>query len=206
MSCPQGEPVNVNVELSKPALKVVNTKSQRRLSKLREISNSPHYNGKFPIVSGITDSRIKMEYDLTFKTSTNNLLKKSCMWINDINIRITYAPTMYIAKKHQPGTCRYQQIYDHETQHINVDISTVNSMAPYMQDVAIKTARNWLNPKPVKTSELESIRQKISAKINANLNKAMDVMRLHLGEKQKAVDTMKEYEPISESCPTEIGF
>ncbi len=206
MSCPQGDKVNVNVELSQAQLKVNNSKSQRRLSKLRTISNSPHYNGKFPIVSGITDSRIKMEYDLIFSTSTNSILKQSCLFIKDINVRISYAPTMYIAKRHKPNTCRYQQVYDHETKHINVDIDTINRMAPYMQDVAASTAEKWLYPKPVKSSEMESIRQKISAKINSNLNKAMNVMRLHLSEKQKEVDTMKEYDRISTSCPTEVGF
>ncbi len=206
MSCPQSEAVNVKVELSQATLKVNNSKSQHRLAKLRAISNSPHYNGKFPIVSGITDSRIKMEYDLIFSTSTNSILKQSCIFIKDINVRISYSPTMYIAKKHKPNTCKYQQIYDHETKHINVDIDTINRMAPYMQDVAATTAEKWLYPKPVKTSEMESIRQKISAKINSNLQKAMTIMKLHLSEKQKQVDTMKEYNRISESCPNEVGF
>ncbi len=206
LSCPQQQPINVNVELSKPPLVVDNHKSQLRLRKLRAVSNSPHYNGKFPIVGGITDSRIKLAYDLIFSTSTNTTLKQSCIWIKDINIKITYAPTMYISRDYSPDSCKYQEIYDHEIKHINVDIDTVNSMAPYMQDVAIETAKQWMEPEIIKTHKLDAMKNKISKSINDNLNKAMNVMRLHLEEKQRRVDSEHEYNRISEACPTEIGF
>lgn len=206
LSCPQQQPINVNVELSKPPLVVDNNKSQLRLRKLRSISNSPHYNGKFPIVGGITDSRIKLAYDLALSTSTNTILQQSCIWIKEIKVKITYSPTMYISRDYSPDSCKYQEIYDHEIKHINVDIDVVNNMAPYMQDVAIETAKKWMTPKPLETDKLDAMKKKISKSINDTLYKAMDIMRLHLEEKQKRVDTEDEYKRISDACPTEIGF
>lgn len=201
-SCPVHEPALININLIYDNLVINNSYSKTQLEYMNRNSISPTHNGDFPLISGLTSSNITISNEAFFSFLTNSLLKKSCLWVDELNINIKYAPVMYISNSYQPNSCRYGETKNHELKHVKVDVETLEAYKNYLKqsaELAVKNNENIITS----SDNIDATQKIVSQRIADAVQYAVDIMRENLKTRQRQVDTRAEYERLSNICPHE---
>jgi len=203
-SCPTHEPTIINVNLISENLQIDNRYTKDQLAKMNKGSISPTHNGDFPLISGLTNSNIKVSTETSFTYTTNSMLKRSCIWAGAIDVNLYYAPVMYISKSYKPSSCRYTETKKHELKHVSVDVDTLKSYNSYIKQTAEIAAKDQADI-IVNPEDLESKQKTLSQKIAAAVQVAINKMEENLKVRQRQIDTRAEYEHLSTTCPNETN-
>lgn len=108
--------------------------------------------------------------------------------------------TVYVAREFPPGTCAYQEIYEHELRHVRVYRQHLVSIE---KDIAATLERRFATGAPWRgpVGQAQSRLQKeVEERWIPYLQREIDRSRMD----QKQIDTPEEYERVSNSCNGEI--
>ncbi len=203
INCTPPSDTKVNVNFTQLEMRVDNTQNHDQLKVLNADSMSPHHSGDFPIVNGLTNSKIEVATETSFKGATYPLLKKTCMWVDEINVNISYTPIIYIYNGYNYGSCKYDEVMKHELRHVNTDISTLNEYANYFQETAINTSKSIASTAPIDSSTTDAYQKKLSQAIATSMQNATEQMKKSITVKQRQIDSRAEYDRLSRTCPNE---
>jgi hypothetical protein len=122
-----------------------------------------------------------------------------CLWYDQIDIKIKLAPVVYIAKEFNKSKCR-NEILKHELKHVEVDRIVYNDYAQQI-GAAVEGAVNSAGALgPYRMEDMDIVRVNIKQHIdNAIASKERNLFET-MTKKQQAVDSLEEYERISEVC------
>lgn len=161
---------------------------------------SPYRAGEHTKIGGLTGGEITISTDISMSVTKNLIVKKSCVWLDTVDIRIKSEPTVYIASEYKPGTCRYRTTVEHELKHVAVDAKLLDEFAPKIESAARLAAKNAAPDRPVPTSGLESVRADINRKIEEALKEPIAELHIERRKRQQAIDTREEYDRLSRQC------
>lgn len=202
-SCPNLPPPKINVKLSQSRLVTDNTRNRDQLATLNSSSLSPIYGGEFPIVNGLTSSNINVTADTSFTMASNNALKKGCIIVQNVDVKLTYSPTVYIYKNFRPGSCMYREVMEHEMQHVQVDKNALSAFKNYIKKATKYAVNATLAPDPLPIDKIEDAKINMAKSISVAVQFATKKMQEQLKTRQRQIDTREEYQRMSRVCPHE---
>lgn len=202
-SCdPQPAP-NITINFQNNPAQFNNEKDSAYLAQLKQKAVSPEYGGEFPLVDGMTDGSFQIEHSINFSSMVRPMMHTACAGVSDISVTLIYNATVYVDNRYPPGSCRYELTKDHESKHVNTDITIINEYIPYIQKLLQTKVSQWQYNKQVPESELENAEKAMSKDIDDALNAASESMQRMRNLRQSQVDSHEEYVRVSKACPRE---
>jgi len=202
-SCPKLPQPRIHIYATENRLLIDNTKNRQQLNSLSKTSLSPIYGREFPVVNGLTSSKIDISADTSFAIASNPILKKSCITAQEVSVNLVYSPTVYIYRNYRPNSCIYNEVMKHELQHVQVDRNALSAFKEYIKKATEYAIETTKEAKPFNSTLLESKKIHISKSISTAVKFATNKMQEQLTSRQRQIDTREEYQRLSEVCPHE---
>lgn len=202
VQCRQRISPSVKVTPTQSVIKYDFSKSQDELAQFDIDTISPYDNSVVTHVGGLMAGEIQIEQRIQFVQEIYERVGKGCIHIKDVEVNISMDPTIYIANKHKKGTCKFNEIMEHEKKHVRVDQIVVNRYAKLIgQDVKKSLQTRGVKFGPLDQSELERVQNEIQDSLAKVITRRQDQMSYERKHKQQAVDSKEEYDRISHTCP-----
>lgn len=154
-------------------------------------------------VGGVTTSDISPVYLVDFSVPADPVTGWPCLSVKEVKIKVTYAPTIYVASEYKGGGCRYKITLQHEVRHVNTDIITFNEFLPVLRQAVQDTANGIGAVGPLKPENLLRERDKMVDKLKEALAAKVDEIEKIRFNRQQAIDTRQEYLRLSALCRDE---
>lgn len=200
VTCSHQAPPPVRVAPSLEQIKYDNSRTQRELDRM-DIDTLNPYGNKETHVGGLMSGEIRVEHKVGFVQERYEQLDQTCVHYDSIAVSMTINPTIYIAREHKPGTCRYAAIMEHEHKHVDVDRVIVNKYARRIGD-ALSFALNKYGATygPFPQAEVAGIQNRLQRYIDDIVKAEVEAMNTERLAAQQAIDTLEEYERVRKLC------
>jgi len=198
--CPSKPMGKVNVIWGSDKIEYDFKKSQNQLKRMNIDTVSPYDRNAKTHVGGLMEGGIGVEYRSQTSFITYPRLKKVCLWVEKVEIKMDIDPKIYVAREHKKRTCKHNAILDHEMKHIFVDREIVKKYAPLIKGEMEKAVRKVGMVGPKKSSDLKKYQRKIDDYLQARLKNITDKMHAERNANQQGVDTLTEYERVANFC------
>lgn len=182
-----------------------NSKYIHELDGFKPSVNSNPYGDKADThIEGLTRGMIGLTGSYDFTSETYPALNKVCMYIKDVQVKISVEPTVYIAHEFPKGSCRYEAVMGHERKHLKVDRDIVNKYST----IIVRAVNNTLTKVgyaqgPYDSSQLPALQKQIGGIIDSVIGQYYVNMNNERKVLQSQVDTLEEYARVDALCPNE---
>lgn len=199
-TCAPQAPPAITVSFKNTPPQHINTLSHEDLGNFKSDTRISHGRNEIFITGGLTRSNIDTRFEMNLKNSKNSLTRESCTWIDNINVTVTYAPVVYIAKNYAAHSCPYKETLIHEYRHVNTDIITINEYLPHIKAAVATASANLATTSPVDEAEIKNVQDKIKLVLTESLTAIHDKMNTARMLRQQKVDTRQEYLRLGKAC------
>lgn len=147
---------------------------------------------------GLTRYKPFLQFSVPLKGATNTLTGVTCMHLENANVQFGYHDvTVYIAQEITYQSCGFQEVYQHEQKHIDVNWQVLQDYAPLIQS----TLQDYLNKFGVIcTPDITQTKQQIDQAFNTMLAEWNEQINTENRRRQQLVDSPEEYKRITDSC------
>lgn len=155
------------------------------------------------VVGGVTNGKVLISRQMQIQTLSNTRTDQHCVSITQVVVTLDYQPDVYVASEYRPGTCRFNTTIQHEVQHVNLDIITLNEFIPRFQ-AYIQRALATLPPmQPVPQKMIPQMQEFIGQQVEVAAQQALAEMDQVRRGRHQRIDNAQEYDRLSRSCEHE---
>jgi hypothetical protein len=131
---------------------------------------------------------------------TDPNLNQACLWYTEINVDISLAPQIYIARENgRRGPCR-EAVLEHERRHVKVDRAVMNDYAADLGRALQNTVNEVGAVGPVDPAKLNDWTADLENRVTRVIEAHTKAMEATMDAKQMQVDSMAEYDRVSGIC------
>lgn len=149
---------------------------------------------------GVTEGTIGTGIETIFKKLSDPRELQACIWLEKIEITVSYTPLVHIASELSPGTCRYNTTLQHENRHVATDVITVKEYIPHIK-YSVEEAAGTIGVISLPAREIDRKKQQVMAVLGRSLKATVDSMEKVRFQRQQLIDTRQEYLRLSNACP-----
>lgn len=200
VTCPAKPAGKVKIVWGSDAVQYDFTKSQAQMNRMQNDTVSPYGRNVETHVGGLMRGGVSIKSQVQVSSLTYPRTREVCQWIDNLEVRITIDPKIYIARQHKPGSCRHNAILEHEFKHIQVDREIVKRAIPIMRQRLEKAVRDVGIVGPKDARDQSKYQRKINDHIEKEINGINDMINEERRKRQQAVDTLEEYERVARMC------
>jgi hypothetical protein len=153
------------------------------------------------ITGGLTQSRISTEFSAGYKSLMHPKTRETCVWIDNINVKIVYSPLVHIASDYPAGSCMNRETTQHELRHVNVDIITINEHLPRLKAAVQNVSYDIGTQGPYAEADIDKARDLYMNVVRTALKTSAVEMNDIRMKRQQQIDTRQEYLRLSKVCP-----
>lgn len=199
--CPLVKPAQINVVPATEKVRYDYSKTMAQLQSTEVDTINPYGFSGVTSVNGFMKGTVSIKPEVLIKRQTNPRLGVSCLWYDSINVRIEISPTIVIAKEIYNDSCLRKVTLDHEMKHVNADRQIVNKYAQIIGQKIYEAmeARGFRTP-PVPNEHVQSMNDRMSKVIAQVVEFEHNKMQIERMEIQQGIDSLEEYERISNLC------
>jgi len=185
--------------IAKP-LKFNHRRTMQELTATGTDTISPYPSHVATVTGGTTESYIRVGAEANFEVKSYPSVGLACVYYSEIKVTIELDPTIYIAKEHRPASCEYREIMKHEKKHVDTDRKVVNEYAQKMGKALQANVNSSLVRGPYPIARLKTVQQDMLDFVMNTLKTQQSLMNEDRFRRQQAVDTLEEYERVSNAC------
>jgi hypothetical protein len=197
----QAPPVQIIAQKHNPVYR--NDTASRQLGQFHVDTTFAKNPNEVFVTGGLTVGKVETKYDLNFQIKTDPVSNTSCLWVDQADVRVDYAPDVYIASEYRPDTCHYRITMEHELRHVNTDILTLNEYLPRLQAAATSALARAFSLGPIPAGQVKNEQQRIVGIVNQAITGALEEADSVRQKRQQMIDTRQEYLRLSGACPQE---
>ena len=198
--CESQQMAGVNVSWESQDIKYNHTRTSGQLNNYDIDTESPYARHVKTDVGGLMSGEIAVKSNFNFSLLRYPSSQETCIWFNQVDIKITIDPTIYIAKDHAKNSCKYHAIKHHEMKHVYVDRKLVQSYT-YKIKRAVKAAVSKIGVVgPKADNRIASTQKKMQAYLEKELAPLIEQLYEDRGKLQQDVDSLEEYERVRKQC------
>ncbi|MFN7113754.1 MAG: hypothetical protein ACK4PK_05275 [Alphaproteobacteria bacterium] len=202
-SCPQTQPGQVAIQTRNGTPKYYYHIPSAQLGNFQIDTTFSKHDNEIYVVGGVTHGKILISRQVQMLTHSMRGVNAHCVSVGQITVTLDYQPDVYIATEYKPGTCRYQTTMQHEVQHVNLDIITLNEFIPRIQSY-IQRAVNSLPPmQPVQQHQVPQMQEWIGMQVEQAAKQALSEMDQVRRARHQRIDSREEYTRLSRACAHE---
>ncbi len=200
--CPDHAPTKINVIPHTAKVKYDYSQSLEQIQAYQTDTVDPYsFHGK-TITQGFMKGQIELRHKMTLGKSENQRHGYGCLWYDTIDIELNIDPEIVIAKELYRDKCMRDSIIEHELKHVRVDREVVNKYANSIgQRVFTALKSRGFSVGPFEIWRMEEVQGKMERVINQILELEYKKLGIERQERQRAVDSLEEYESVDDKCP-----
>jgi hypothetical protein len=176
------------------------TKTKSQLNNFEVDTVNPYGTKVHTDVGGIMRGGIETNYATKF-AGLRSPEGQSCVWFDTVTVDIKITPTIFIAKDYKKGSCMYNAVLEHETKHVNVDRSLVNTYAQTIGAALQKELSGKTVYGPVPSARESATQDQMQRRISKIMKDQMAVLNAERLKRQQQVDSLAEYNRVNAMCP-----
>ena len=151
-------------------------------------------------VGGWTKSDFSLNYGISFGGMADSKTGSYCVWVDEVNIKISYAPVISIVTDFAPGSCWYYRTMAHELRHVDATLKTAQEYKPYLRQVAERTAQGVDPVYPVPATDIPVAQKYLAERFTVPIKKAGTKMMESENLRQQAVDQFEMNKTLTTDC------
>jgi hypothetical protein len=129
---------------------------------------------------------------------------QACIYVNKIQLTVTSAPNVWVANDFPPGTCMYNAVKDHELKHVHAEQATLATHTGRMKTALENVGKYRTVFGPGTEADVNARYNQLFSEINQVVKNESDVFSLDEARAQQAIDTLAEYNRISNLCASQL--
>lgn len=201
--CPKHEPTKINIV---PQTEKVEYDYSQTLKQIQQYSTDtvdPYgFHGQ-TITQGFMNGQIELRHKIRFGQVKNPKFNIACIWYNDITVEIKIDPTIVIARELYQDRCMRNAILGHELKHVRVDREIVNKYAKSMGRKLYDALKSrGFEAGPISLGRINEVSLKMQTVVKQILELEYKKMGIEREERQRAVDSLEEYNSVDAKCPS----
>lgn len=170
-----------------------------QLSAMKSDTVNPYAPSVDTSTGGLRQEKPTMKINVRIATKEHPILKKMCMWYDEVDVEIALGPKIYLADELNYSPCK-EAVLDHEHKHVNVDRAVMNKYA-HQIGASVKTAVAEIGMHgPFPSSQSKHYEQKFFSHIEASIAPVIQKLNAEMHAKQQQIDSLEEYERVSQYC------
>lgn len=173
--------------------------SASAIAKLQQ-ARIPKINAAYRHSGAITESQVKVSPKIEYRVKTN-ATGQVCFAIRDIRLEMTPISTVFIAWEHPVNSCMSTALWQHELNHVQANIQSVQIGQQILAKVARKSAIHAGVVGPVSRQAMFDSDKATKARIAQDLKIAVANIDQQRGLIADGIDTVKTYQKLSTLCP-----
>lgn len=154
-------------------------------------------------VGGLTNGKVLISRQMQIQTLSDTRRNQHCVSIAQVIVTLDYQPDVYIASEYAPGTCRYQTTMQHEVQHVNLDIITLNEFIPRIQAYIQHSLATLPPMQPVPQNMIPQVQEFAGQRVEMAAQQALAEMDQVRRARHQRIDNAQEYDRLSRACAHE---
>ena len=198
--CLPDEPPEINVIPVTEEVTYDYAKNTGQLSQF-DIAHSPYEPGTPTRVKGLHSGKIKFTTQFEVATKLNQKTGQVCMYYKTIDVNFHIDPTIYITNEHQEGTCEHAAIHEHEMKHLMTDRQVINDYSAWIGEAIYDDLHRygyiW---GPLNREETQTTFDEMKTSLTSLVKPMIGRMTEDRAARQAAIDTIEEYERVSNAC------
>lgn len=199
--CKPTEQTKINVRPATQPVKYDYSKSIAQMQNIESDTVNPYSYHAVTRTQGLMEGAIKVEQEIKLGNKKMQNYGGLCVWYKEINIDIEIDPTIHIAREVHEDKCMNQAVLAHEMGHVKIDRQLVNEYSSKIGQALYDELkqRGFVAFVPMKEMQSAGYRmQKTVYQIVEHEYKRMELDRI---DRQRAHDTLEEYNRVSQECP-----
>jgi hypothetical protein len=149
---------------------------------------------------GITEGTVGTSLETTFKKLTDAQEIDACIWLDKVEITVTYVPMVHIARELTPGSCQYNTTVQHENRHVGTDVITVKEFLPQIKG-NLEAASRAIGVIALPVKDIGQAKEQLMRILAQSLEKTTNSLEAVRFQRQQLIDTRQEYMRLSKACP-----
>jgi hypothetical protein len=203
ISCPQTQPAQVEIQTRNGTPKYYYHVPSAQLGNFQIDTTFSRHDNEIYVVGGLTHGKIIISRQVQLLTHSMRSADAHCVSVGKVTVVLDYQPDVYIATEYKPGTCRYQTTMQHEVQHVNLDIITLNEFIPRIK-AYIERAVHGIPPmQPVQQNQVPRVQEWIGQQVEQAAKQALAEMDQVRRARHQRIDSREEYTRLSRACAQE---
>ncbi|MDY0008904.1 MAG: hypothetical protein RBS08_04290 [Bdellovibrionales bacterium] len=202
-ACPATPPATVVMQTRNGTPKYYYHVPSSQLPHINTGGSKPKHLGPNYVIGGLTHGKIGTGYQIEMMAQPMPGRGTHCVSVKQITVTLDYQPDVYIASEYRPGSCHYNVTMQHEVQHVNLELITLNEFLPRFQSHISRTLASMPPLQPVTQQDLPRVREWIGAQVNTAVHQVLAQMMQVRDSRQGGIDTPQEYDRLARSCAHE---
>ena len=199
MTCRISEPPVISISPETDPIKYDISKTSEQLSALKTNTISPYGLDVDTATGGMRRDKANIEYVIKYHILTNNVGQTSCMSYANIDLKIQLRPKIYIAQEYNTGECG-KMVLGHEKKHVTTDRWVTNKYSKKLGKAIQHTVNSVKVVGPFPSNRKAEVQTLMKERIKQTVNNVMTQMNQEMSIRQKHVDSLEEYERVSQYC------
>ncbi len=152
---------------------------------------------------GLTQGMFTYKRNIPYQmiTVSNGL---NCLSVQSIKFQIVLTPQVWVANDYPPGTCMFNAVHDHEMKHVNVDRIVTDRHLPQIRAALSRFSQGRGFFGPGSRDQIKGEFDQFVQQLDDVLKDQIDAMSQEDTRAQQAVDTLQEYQRISNLCSQQL--
>lgn len=167
---------------------------------------SPYDSGTPTHTAGLHQGKYHMNWSFLPALIHNKTSGNLCIYYKDIKVEFMLDPTIFVSKDHLSHSCEHKAIEEHEMKHLMTDRQLVNEFSALMGKAIFDDLDNhgyvW---GPIYPDQIEGTVQEMEVSLRAVIEPFLPKLQKERKRRQQLVDTVEEYERVSQMCATSKG-
>jgi hypothetical protein len=200
--CRMPKATDIKVIPSTEKVELITSRTLAQLQTQETNTINPYGHGSKSVTQGYAQGKISMRGEVTLDYKAIPEYGAVCIWYDTITVKFSIDPTVYIAKEVYKDKCMRKAVTDHEMKHVMADRKVVNK---YSQIIGQKlyeslSARGFMAG-PIRPEHAQATADQMRRTAEQILETEHQRMQLDRVDMQRAIDSLEEYERVSNLCP-----
>lgn len=178
-------------------VKYIHDRSFFDLSKVQSDTVNPYGRHQLSHTFGLAHRQFQLEQRVDYKIMTWPRTNEVCVWIDKIDVKVDLAPTIYIAREYDRGSCHYNQVLTHEQEHLRVDREVTSKYLGIIEQELTKFLQKNRIYGPMRASMQNTLSAKMQRDVSNAINAVVKEMEKERAVKQARIDSLESYEATS---------
>ncbi len=198
LKCKTQPSQNIRVIVTTNPIKKDNSKSELQLQSFKIDTINPYGTDSITEIGGLMSGGLQFKSAMNIAWETDG--RTSCFWFDNIEMTLHIDPTIYIANKHRPNTCRYNAILQHEYKHVKADQDVAVFWRPKIEAYLKQRVVSLGKVGPYSNARQAEVRRTMTEYIAKAMKDASEKVNEDRFKRQQTIDNKAEYDLVNAKC------
>lgn len=150
--------------------------------------------------SGLTLGQVEFSFETSVQLKPSGVFSNYyCPYVRDLNVTVTYTPTIFVTSDYKQGSCRFNEVLKHEHKHNKVNIRGVRKFSKTLKE-DLPEIVEFIEGRQIQKGRPDSILNAVNENLHEAIQFYIDESSKKMREDNNKIDTPEEYSRVARAC------